>query len=102
MSKFNLEEKEIFQVKVYQSVQIDGKEHTYFNTIGANGKKAYKINLIPELQMVHISSDKDEILVALTNISCISLNSKIRKANTEFQKSEKAKLAPAQTVKKAR
>lgn len=81
-------EKELYQVRVYQAVSFDGKQETYFNAFESANKKPCKLALVPELNMIRISSSTDDILVPYTNVSAIHLNSKRRKENTEIQKEE--------------
>lgn len=99
---FNYKNAEIFQVKICNAVQFDKAYHSYFNKNDIKKHKNLKIEIIPELQMVYIASDKDEILVGFTNIEAIHLNSEVRKENTNLQLAERAKKPVANRVKKAK
>jgi hypothetical protein len=84
---------EIDSIRVYQAVNFEKANETYFATRQINNRKACEIEILPELMSVSIKSPKDHILVPFTNISCIYLKSELKKQQEEKAIAEKSKLA---------
>jgi len=91
-------------VRTYQAVHFDKRVETFFSTSEINGRRPVEINILKELSVIEISNDSDRILVPLTNISVISLDSKLQKKREAQRKEEKEKLSKtrAAEIKKPR
>ena len=82
---------DIDSVRVYQSVQFEKKQFTFFSTREINNTPGVEIEIIYDLQSISIKSKDDHIIVPLTNISCIYLRSPKRLREESKDKQEKLK-----------
>ena len=82
---------DIDSVRVYQSVQFEKKQFTFFSTREINNTPGVEIEIIYDLQSISIKSKDDHIIVPLTNISCIYLRSPKRLREEAKDKQEKSK-----------
>ena len=83
--------KEIYSIIVYQAVQFEKSNHTYFSTSDVNGTPGRKIEINEDWGGVEISSNRDHILVPVTNISVINFKSPIRIENIKKSEDARAK-----------
>lgn len=78
---------QIFMVRVYQAVQFEKKQETYFHSVDiGNGNYAKKITMLKDLSAIRIDGKKDSIIVPFTNISQILLMSNSRKESLDEAK----------------
>ena len=82
---------DIDSVRVFQSVQFEKSQHTFFSTREINNNPGVEIEIINDLQSISIKSKDDHIIVPLTNISCIYLRSPKRLREESKDKQEKLK-----------
>ena len=64
---------DIDSVRVYQSVQFEKKQFTFFSTREINNTPGVEIEIIYDLQSISVKSKDDHIIIPLTNISCVYL-----------------------------
>lgn len=83
---------DIDSVRVYQSVQFERKQFTFFSTREINNTPGVEIEIISELSALSIKSKIDHIIIPLTNISCIYLRSDMRKKDEAKVLEEKLKI----------
>ena len=81
--------REIDSVRIYQAVQFDKSNHTYFSTRNINREPAKEITINSEWGGVEIKSKTDHIFIPFTNVSAINFKSPLRIKNAEL--AEKAK-----------
>lgn len=60
-------------VTTYQSVIFEKKNETHFTTLPVAGKPTIELKFVKELMAIEIKSDKDHVLIPLTNIGAIYL-----------------------------
>ena len=89
-------------IRCYQSVMFDKRNETFFASRQINERRPIELKIIEELQMISIKSDKDHIIVPLTNVSAIYLKSPVKKEQAESDKAEKAKPISKTESKKIR
>jgi len=58
-------------IKTYQSVTFEKRSENFFSIIPISGKPAIEINMIKELMAIEVKSDKDHVIIPLTNVSAI-------------------------------
>lgn len=66
-------DRKIKAIRTYQAIQFDGRQETHFTTISSLNKKAVELKFMPEFMAIEITSEKDNVIVPLTNISGIYL-----------------------------
>lgn len=81
----------IRNISVYQAVVFEKIPQKFFHSSEVNSKPGQRLELIEELGLVKISSDKDAILVPLANISVISLDSELHAEEREVKRIEKTR-----------
>ena len=100
-------EPKIRMVRAYQAVAFEKQNETTFIVKGTDRKKPCSIVINTELHGVEIKSDKDHVLIPMTNISCIYFESPQSVKEEEDKKKEAARVKKqiennVQTVKKPR
>ncbi len=93
---------DIDAVRIYQAVMFNRSNETFFSTRDINNVTRKEIEILEELQAISIKSDKDHIIVPLTNVSAIYLKSPVKKEQAESDKAEKAKPISKTESKKIR
>ena len=78
---------DIDSIRVYQSVQFEKKQFTFFSTREINNTPGVEIEIIYDLQSISVKSKDDHIIIPLTNISCVYLKSpkRIREAKEALE-----------------
>jgi hypothetical protein len=87
---------EIDAIRCYQAVMFNKGNETFFATRRINTQIALEIEIVEDLKVVSVKSDRDHILIPLTNISAIYLKSpiKIEQAEKDMKEREK-KVTPS-------
>ena len=68
---------DIDAIRCYQAVMFNKGNETFFATRRINHQAALEIEIIEDLKVISIKSDRDHILIPLTNASAIYLMSPI-------------------------
>ncbi len=76
-------------IRCYQSVMFDKRNETFFASRQINEKAPLKLEIIEEINAVSIKSDRDHILVPLTNVSAVYLKSPLKKEQEVKDKKER-------------
>ena len=93
-------EYDIDAIRCYQSVMFDKRNETFFASRRINEKAPLKLEIIEEINAVSIKSERDHILVPLTNVSAVYLKSPIKKEQDEKNRVERAKMdSPREIIK---
>ena len=82
---------DIDAIRCYQSVMFDKRQETFFATRQINNRQPLELEIIEELQMISLKSERDHILIPLTNVSAIYLKSPIKLELEEKAKIEREK-----------
>lgn len=79
---------EIDSVRVYQAVQFEKRQETFFSTrTNPNTKKkGVIIKINKEYNAIEIKSAVDHVMVPFTNVSCVYFKSEIKKEQIEQSK----------------
>mgnify|MGYP003140506004 CR=1 FL=1 len=82
---------DIDAIRCYQSVMFEKRQETFFASRQINEKAPLKIEIIEGINVVSLKSERDHILVPLTNVSAVYLKSPLKreqetKDNTERQR----------------
>ena len=70
---------DIDSVRCYQSVMFEKRQETFFASRQINEKAPLKIEIIEGINVVSLKSERDHILIPLTNVSAVYLKSPIKK-----------------------
>ena len=97
-----MNEYDIDAIRCYQAVMFEKRQETFFATRQINEKAPLKIEIIEGINVVSLKSERDHILVPLTNISAIYLKSPVKKEQDEKAKIERAKMSSPQIQVKPR
>tara|TARA_R100000750_G_scaffold54268_1_gene39896 strand:- start:83 stop:394 length:312 start_codon:yes stop_codon:yes gene_type:complete len=97
-----MNEYDIDAIRCYQAVMFEKRQETFFATRQINEKAPLKIEIIEGINVVSLKSERDHILVPLTNISAIYLKSPVKKEQDEKAKIERAKMNSPQIQVKPR
>ena len=92
----------IDSIRCYQSVMFEKTNETFFASRQINNRKPLELELIENLNVVSIKSDRDHVLIPLTNVSCVYLKSPIKVEQEEKDKEERDKVGSSNVVKKPR
>jgi hypothetical protein len=92
----------IDSIRCYQSVMFEKTNETFFASRQINNRKPLELELIESLNVVSIKSDRDHVLIPLTNVSCVYLKSPMKLEQEEKDSEERAKLATPQPISKPR
>ena len=66
-------------IRCYQSVMFEKRQETFFASRKINVKATLKIEIIEGINVVSLKSERDHILIPLTNVSAVYLKSPIKK-----------------------
>ena len=87
-------------IRCYQAVMFEKRQETFFATRQINEKAPLKLEIIEEINAVSIESDRDHILVPLTNVSAVYLKSPLKVEQEEKDTKERAKMdTPREIIK---
>ena len=78
--------------RCYQAVMFEKRQETFFATRQINEKAPLKLEIIEDISAVSIKSERDHILVPLTNVSAVYLKSPIKIEQREKDAVERAKM----------
>ena len=92
MNKYDID-----AIRCYQAVMFEKRQETFFASRQINEKAPLKIEIIEGINVVSLKSERDHILVPLTNVSAIYLKSPVKKEQEEKDKIERAKMSSTQT-----
>ena len=93
---------DIDAIRCYQAVMFEKRQETFFATRQINEKAPLKLEIIEEINAVSIESDRDHILVPLTNVSAVYLKSPIKIEQGEKDAKERARMDSPQIQVKPR
>tara|TARA_R110002167_G_C12637028_1_gene648055 strand:- start:1301 stop:1609 length:309 start_codon:yes stop_codon:yes gene_type:complete len=91
---------DIDAVRCYQSVMFEKRQDTFFATRQINERIPLKLELIEGINVISIKSERDHILIPLTNVSAIYLKSPLKVEQEEKNNVERAKMNSPQRVDK--
>ena len=91
---------DIDAVRCYQSVMFEKRQDTFFATRQINERVPLKLELIEGINVISIKSERDHILIPLTNVSAIYLKSPLKVEQEEKNNVERAKMNSPQRVDK--
>ena len=87
-------------IRCYQSVMFEKTNETFFASRQINNRKPLELEIIEGINMVSIRSDRDHILIPLTNVSCVYLKSPIKLEQEKKDKEEREKLPVHNVIKR--
>ena len=87
-------------IRCYQSVMFEKTNETFFASRKINNSKPLELEIIEGINMVSIRSDRDHILVPLTNVSCVYLKSPIKKEQEEKDIEKRSQSLTSNVIKK--
>jgi hypothetical protein len=93
---------EIDAIRCYQSVMFEKTNETFFASRQINNRKPLELEIIENLNVISIKSDRDHVLIPLTNVSCVYLKSPMKVEQEEKDKEERSKVGSSNVVKKPR
>ena len=93
---------DIDAIRCYQAVMFEKRQETFFATRQINEKAPLKLEIIEDISAVSIKSERDHILVPLTNVSAVYLKSPIKIEQREKDAKERAKMDSPQIQIKPR
>ena len=93
---------EIDAIRCYQSVMFEKTNETFFASRQINNRKPLELEIIENLNVISIKSDRDHVLIPLTNVSCVYLKSPIKVEQEEKDKEERDKVGTSNVIKKPR
>jgi len=95
---------EIDAIRCYQAVMFNKGNETFFASRQINYRSPLQIDIIDSLQVVSVKSERDHILIPLTNISAIYLKSPIKieqeQKDIEERKKENTPTIPKRVISK--
>ena len=80
---------EIDAIRCYQAVMFNKGNETFFATRRINADIALDIEIVEDLKVVSVKSNRDHILIPLTNISAIYLKSPVKLEQAENERIER-------------
>ena len=80
---------DIDAIRCYQSVMFEKRNETFFASRQINEKAPLKIEIIEGINVVSLKSERDHILVPLTNVSAVYLKSPIKREQETKDSSER-------------
>ena len=87
-------------IRCYQSVMFEKTNETFFASRQINNRKPLELEIIEGINMVSIKSERDHILIPLTNVSCVYLKSPIKKEQEKKDIEERDKVGVSNVIKK--
>jgi len=87
-------------IRCYQAVMFEKGNETFFASRKINNRPGLEIKLIEGLNVVSLKSDRDHILVPLTNVSAVYLKSPIKVEQEEKDNIERKRVdSPSKILK---
>jgi hypothetical protein len=80
---------EIDAIRCYQAVMFNKGNETFFATRRINADVALEIEIVEDLKVISVKSERDHILIPLTNVSAIYLKSPIKLEQAENDRIER-------------
>ena len=80
---------DIDAIRCYQAVMFEKRQETFFATRQINEKAPLKLEIIEDINAVSIKSERDHILVPLTNVSAVYLKSPLKREQEVKNKKER-------------
>jgi hypothetical protein len=80
---------DIDAIRCYQSVMFEKRQETFFASRQINEKAPLKIEIIEGINVVSLKSERDHILVPLTNVSAVYLKSPLKREQETKESSER-------------
>ena len=80
---------DIDAIRCYQSVMFEKRQETFFASRQINEKAPLKIEIIEGINVVSLKSERDHILVPLTNVSAVYLKSPLKREQETKDSSER-------------
>jgi len=80
---------DIDAIRCYQAVMFNKGNETFFATRRINADVALEIEIVEDLKVISIKSERDHILIPLTNVSAIYLKSPIKLEQAENDRIER-------------
>ena len=87
-------------IRCYQSVMFEKTNETFFASRQINNRKPLELEIIEGINMISIKSDRDHILIPLTNVSCVYLKSPIKKEQEEKDIEKRSQSLTSNVIKK--
>ena len=87
-------------IRCYQSVMFEKTNETFFASRQINNRKPLELEIIEGINMISIKSERDHILIPLTNVSCVYLKSPIKLEQEKKDKEEREKLPVHNVIKR--
>ena len=91
---------DIDAIRCYQSVMFEKTNETFFASRQINNRKPLELEIIEGINMISIKSDRDHILIPLTNVSCVYLKSPIKKEQEEKDIEKRSQSLTSNVIKK--
>ena len=91
---------DIDAIRCYQSVMFEKTNETFFASRQINNRKPLELEIIEGINMISIKSDRDHILIPLTNVSCVYLKSPIKKEQEEKDIEKRSPSLTSNVIKK--
>ena len=93
--KYNID-----SIRCYQSVMFEKRQETFFASRQINEKAPLQLEIIEDINAVSIKSERDHILVPLTNVSAVYLKSPLKVEQEQKNAKERAKMdSPREIIK---
>ena len=93
--KYNID-----SIRCYQSVMFEKRQETFFASRQINEKAPLQLEIIEDINAVSIKSERDHILVPLTNVSAVYLKSPLKIEQEQKDAKERAKMdTPREIIK---
>ena len=87
-------------IRCYQSVMFEKRQETFFASRQINEKAPLQLEIIEDINAVSIKSERDHILVPLTNVSAVYLKSPLKVEQEQKNAKERAKMdSPREIIK---
>ena len=87
-------------IRCYQSVMFEKRQETFFASRQINEKAPLQLEIIEDINAVSIKSERDHILVPLTNVSAVYLKSPLKIEQEKKEAEERAKMdSPREIIK---
>ena len=92
---------DIDAIRCYQAVMFNKGKETFFATRRINADVALEIEIVEDLKVISIKSERDHILIPLTNVSAIYLKSPIKLEQAENDRIERERKVTPSVPKRA-
>ena len=87
-------------IRCYQAVMFEKRQETFFASRQINEKAPLQLEIIEDINAVSIKSERDHILVPLTNVSAVYLKSPLKVEQEQKNAKERAKMdSPREIIK---